>query len=114
MKLVQDLMELVQDNNLKRKMKQKIRTYKHDDKKKRAYDALNCDDKYVSYDFILNMIINSNLKICSLCNCDLLYTNYQPYEKKQYSIDRIDSNLFHTEHNIQIICFYCNRRKQNK
>ncbi len=103
---------LINDNILKRKMKQKIRTYKHDDKKKRLYNALECHDKFITYDFIISLIINSNIKNCSLCGCDLLYTNYQRYHKNQYSIDRIDSTKYHTENNIQIICFDCNRRKQ--
>ncbi len=104
---------LMNDNTLKRKLMQKIRTYRYSDKKKRSYNASECNDKFICYDFIINMIINSNIKICSLCGCDLLYTNYQRYHKNQYSIDRIDSTKYHTEQNIQIICFDCNRRKQN-
>lgn len=106
-------MEELDFKTFKRKCKQKIRTYKHDDKKKRNYNASIVDDKFISFEFIYKMIINDNIKCCKICNCDLLFTNYQRYNGCQYSMDRINSKFYHTEKNIQIICFNCNRRKQD-
>ena len=41
-------------------------------------------------------------------------TNYKRGDDKQFSIDRTDSRLYHTDNNIQLLCWGCNCRKKDR
>jgi hypothetical protein len=49
---------------------------------------------------------------CNICGCET--TNYKSNDGKQFSIDRLDSKRAHTEDNIQLLCWNCNRGKSNR
>ena len=45
---------------------------------------------------------------CCWCNKQLLLVNYRPYDPDQFSIDRLDNKLGHTQDNCVISCYKCN------
>lgn len=47
---------------------------------------------------------------CNICNCDLKYY-YEPNDRAQFSIDRIDSRKGHLCSNVQVLCWGCNSAK---
>jgi hypothetical protein len=76
---------------------------------------------YASYDVNTNISIDKVKKLyekqngeCVVCNCTMKTTNYKRGDDKQFSIDRIDSRLYHTDDNIQLLCWGCNRSKKDR
>ena len=76
---------------------------------------------YASYDVNTNISIDKVKKLyerqngeCVVCNCTMKTTNYRRGDDKQFSIDRIDSRLYHTDDNIQLLCWGCNRSKKDR
>ena len=51
---------------------------------------------------------------CNICGCAMKTTNYKSNDGQQFSIDRLDSKRGHTEENIQLLCWNCNRAKKNR
>lgn len=51
---------------------------------------------------------------CLVCGCMMKTCGYKQNDKDQFSIDRIDSRRGHTDDNIQLLCWGCNRAKQNR
>ena len=47
---------------------------------------------------------------CNICNCDLKFY-YEPNDRTQFSIDRIDSRKGHLCSNVQVLCWGCNSAK---
>ena len=43
--------------------------------------------------------------ICNICNCDLKTSHYEPNDRQQFSIDRINPFYGHTDDNIQLLCW---------
>ena len=91
---------------LKKKIYDKIQKYYSTDKKK----GLSLEN-YITVDIVYNLIQKTSN--CIYCNDKILY-NYMRNDKKQFSVDRIDSSLSHCVGNIQIICLTCNVSKGSK
>ena len=51
---------------------------------------------------------------CNKYNCQMKANKYAMNDGKQFSIDRIDSNMGHIKGNIQLLCLECNRSKKNR
>jgi ATP-dependent exoDNAse (exonuclease V) alpha subunit len=51
---------------------------------------------------------------CNICGCDMKTTHYKSNDGKQFSIDRINPLWGHTDDNIQLLCWNCNRGKSNR
>jgi hypothetical protein len=51
---------------------------------------------------------------CLKCGEFMKTCGYGKGDKKQFSIDRIDSKKGHTKDNIQLFCWCCNRSKKNR
>ena len=47
---------------------------------------------------------------CASCNCNMSwqYSNNNP---RQFTVDRINSDLGHTRDNVMLTCLECNRRR---
>ena len=58
---------------------------------------------------IKTLVQNQN-GMCNICNCDLKFY-YEPNDRQQFSIDRIDSRQGHLCSNVQILCWGCNSAK---
>lgn len=51
--------------------------------------------------------------LCAICCDEYLTANYSKFNKKQFSIDRVNSKYGHIQGNIQICCYSCNISKNN-
>jgi len=50
---------------------------------------------------------------CKICGCVMKQT-YSGNDRKQFSVDRVDSRCGHVKGNIQLLCLECNRSKKNR
>ena len=101
-------------NTLRRKINTKLSDYRRRDKilvsklpfKNKCKTTITLDDA-------MNMILILKSNRCPECNNCMSFTNYKPYERQQFSFDRIDETMIHDKHNLRIICYSCNsaRRK---
>lgn len=91
------------------------------EKKKNSYKYQDIDKNIYSEEFIINLsdiiekLVISKLKCC-YCkqNIKLLYKQIR--DNYQWTLDRIDNNIGHTNNNTVIACLKCNleRRKINQ
>ena len=91
---------------LKREIEKKIRGYRNQDMQKKLIDL----NKLISLDQTIELLVVSKLK-CFYCkeNCSLLYKNI--FEKKQWTLDRINNNEGHNHDNVVISCLDCNIKR---
>jgi hypothetical protein len=90
-------------------IQKKISAYKQQDKKS-GKDG----EPLITMDELIQKIILSNL-LCYYCH-EAMYLLYSvEREPKQWSLDRIDNSLGHTNQNVVLCCLQCNlkRRTQN-
>jgi hypothetical protein len=83
-------------------IKKKLASYKQSDKKnKRDFD--------IDTEFIITLKQSQN-NHCASCNAMMLwqYSNNNP---RQFTVDRINSDLGHTRANVMLTCLECNRRR---
>ena len=81
----------------------KLKSYKNQDIIKKHIDL----DIFISLCDCIELLVVSKLK-CVFCkeNCLLIYKNI--YDKKQWTLDRIDNNYGHNHNNVSICCYECN------
>ena len=93
---------------LKREISKKISGYKNQDIQKKLIDLI----KLISLDQTIELLLISKLK-CFYCKdkCELLYKTI--FEKKQWTLDRIDNNQGHNHDNVVICCLDCNVKRGN-
>lgn len=111
------IIDLYFNNNFENKtkviseLKKKINGYKSQDKKKKRY----CEKDFINYDELVEKILVSKLK-CKYCFSKLLLIYNNIREPKQWTLDRINNDLQHTNNNTLICCLECNlkRRRINK
>ena len=67
-------------------------------------------NKLISLDQTIELLVVSKLK-CFYCKdkCSLLYKNI--FEKKQWTLDRINNNEGHNHDNVVISCLDCNIKR---
>ena len=113
----QIIIDLYFNNDFKNKnkviseLKKKINGYKSQDKKKKRY----CEKDFINYDELVEKILVSKLK-CTYCFSKLFLIYNNTREPKQWTLDRINNDLQHTNNNTLICCLECNlkRRRTNK
>ena len=86
-------------------IRKKIQGYKEQDKKNKFKNNIKVQDVKELYE-----VQNGE---CKFCGCGMLKT-FKANDDKQFSVDRIDSKSGHTKDNIQLLCWGCNRSKQNR
>lgn len=93
---------------IRKEINKKITGYKNQDIKKKLIDLT----KLISLDDTIEKLMLSKLK-CFYCkeNCHLLYQNI--FEKKQWTLDRINNNQGHNTDNVVIACLECNIKRGN-
>jgi hypothetical protein len=90
-------------NNSIKEIKKKINNYKSQDIKKNIYDS----NQLITINNIINKLYHSKLK-CFYC-CDNIKFFYKIVrDPKQWTLDRIDNNLCHSNSNTIISCLSCN------
>lgn len=101
---------------LKRKINTKLSDYRRRDKG--LSTKLPQKNKYkttITLEDAVNMILILKSNRCPECNTCMYFTNYKPYERQQFSFDRIDETMIHDKHNLRIICYSCNSaRRKNR
>ena len=88
-------------------IKQKLSSYRAQDTKKDRYDA----KQFITYEGTLEKLVISKLK-CSYCRSNLLLMYRDRREKRQWTLDRIDNLLCHSNCNTVICCLECNLQKR--
>ena len=90
-----------------KEIKKKINCYKKQDITKKIFN----EKEFINTDEILNKLVSSKLK-CYYClkELKLIYTEVR--EKLQWTLDRINNDIGHTEKNTVICCLDCNIKKK--
>lgn len=91
---------------VRREINKKIGGYKAQDNMKNIY----CEEKFIDYDFVINLLNNSSLK-CFYCkkNAYILYDVVR--EPRQWTIERLNNSMGHNKDNVEIACLTCNLRR---
>ena len=76
------------------------------------YDTKKGYTNNITSDDIQTLFVKQNGE-CLKCGEFMKTCGYGKGDKKQFSIDRIDSKKGHTKDNIQLFCWCCNRAKKN-
>ena len=92
---------------LLRELKNKLNSYKGQDKKKEIYD----EHFFISLDKVIEKLVESKLK-CYYCkeNVHIFYKHIR--EPKQWTLDRIDNDQGHNMENCVISCLSCNIQRK--
>ena len=86
----------------------KINNYKQQDYKKNIYDI----NYFITTIQILQKLNEIHLK-CFYCNCELFIVYDIIRETSQWTLDRIDNNIGHTNENTIVSCLKCNLKRRN-
>jgi hypothetical protein len=92
---------------IRRQINYKINSYKGQDVKK----GLLLESDFVDYDYVLNLLIDKQLK-CFYCRDDVLLLYNYVRENKQWTLERIDNKIGHNRGNVEIACLLCNLRRR--
>lgn len=92
---------------IKKNIMSKLRSYKNQDLKKNRYD----DKTFISYEEIIEKLIISKLN-CYYCKNNVILLYSEKRDKKQWSLDRVDNSICHTNENTVISCLQCNLQKR--
>lgn len=95
------------DIYIKREIKNKINSYKSQDKKKQCYDELF----FISLERVITLLVESRLH-CYYCKTpvNILYKYIK--EPSQWTLDRIDNEQGHNKDNCVISCLKCNVQRK--
>jgi hypothetical protein len=103
----------INESNVKqiiiKQINKKISGYKQQDVTKKVYN----EEKFISYEHIVNKLIECDLK-CRYCNSEMLLLYDITRESKQWTVDRVDNNLGHNNDNYFLSCLDCNLKKKRK
>ena len=91
-----------------REIQNKINSYKHQDIEKNILT-----DKLISLEETLEKLVISKLK-CFYCKKSLLLIYKYSREESQWTLDRIDNSIGHTNDNTVITCLKCNLEKRKR
>ena len=56
-------------------------------------------------------MIEATEGVCPLCKCQLKLTGWAPMDPTQFSFDRLNDALPHSEENCRVVCLGCNLKK---
>ena len=92
---------------LLRELKNKLNSYKGQDRKKEIYD----EHFFISLNKVVEKLVESKLKCC-YCREDLYIFYKHIREPKQWTLDRIDNDEGHNMENCVIACLSCNIQRK--
>jgi len=81
----------------------KIKNHMEEDNKKKR--SFNVED-YVTSSWVIEHMIQTN-SVCFRCN-EVYDVEYEGYNVKGFSINRIDNSKAHLQNNCNVICLHCN------
>ena len=104
-------MNIVDENtpHLKGEISRKINGYKSQDVKKDIYDA----NKLVNMDNVLEKLVACKLK-CYYCKIPVKVLFTKVRDDRQWTLDRIDNDICHSNSNTVICCLKCNLERRVK
>ena len=88
-------------------LKKKLNSYKSQDEKKNRYEC----EEFMTIEKLLELLVISKLK-CYYCKNDVLILYNELYDKKQWTLDRIDNSIGHNCNNCVISCLQCNVQRR--
>ena len=93
-----------------REIDKKIASYKTQDINKNKYENDN-----IKQEQVVEKLVASKLK-CYYCKCNMKLFYKKVRDMEQWTLDRINNDLSHTDDNVIVACLKCNlqRRRQNK
>ena len=68
-------------------------------------------DSSITRDEIIEKLVLSKLK-CFYCDCDMVFLYNKVRTMNQWTLDRIDNSLNHSNNNVIISCLKCNLQKR--
>ena len=94
-------------SNIERAIKKKITSYRSQDVKKSKFDS----DTFIKFDEVVEKLVISKLK-CKYCRrvVTIMYKNKR--EPLQWTLDRVDNDLGHTNANTIVACLKCNLERR--
>ena len=96
-------------NIIVKELLHKYHGYKNQDIDKEIYDK----DTFITFENIIEKLLCSKLK-CYYCNAKLLILYENIREPLQWTLDRINNNLDHSNENTVISCLKCNLQRRCK
>ena len=104
-------MNIVDENtpHLRGEITRKINGYKSQDVKKKIYD----DKKLVNIDNVLEKLVACKLK-CYYCRNQVKVLFTKVRDDEQWTLDRIDNDICHSNSNTVICCLKCNLQRRVK
>lgn len=97
-------------NILINEIKSKISGYRQQDIDKQIYNP----DTLINFEQVTEKLISSKLK-CEYCTCNMKIFYKNQREPTQWTLDRINNNMDHSNTNTIVTCLKCNiqRRRRN-
>ena len=93
------------DKKIKSQINQKINSYKNQDIKKKR------DHGLITYDELIEKIVISKLK-CYYCKSNVAIIYEDVRQSNQWTLERIDNAISHTNDNCVICCLECNLKRR--
>lgn len=95
------------DKDVRKELERKIYGYKNQDIKKNIYD----EETLITYDQLLEKLVKSKLR-CYYCKTKLKLIYDSARDKKQWTLDRLNNDLNHSEENTIIADLKCNLERR--
>lgn len=97
-------------NVLLREIRSKISGYSQQDQEKEIFDK----NTIITLEQTIEKLVSCKLK-CVYCNCDMKVFYKNQREPTQWTLDRINNNIDHSDTNTVVSCLKCNlqRRRRN-
>lgn len=94
-----------EENKIKSEIKQKINNYKNQDIKKKR------DDGLITFDETIEKMVTCKLK-CYYCKQHTVIIYDDVRQKNQWTLERINNTISHTNENCVISCLQCNLKRR--
>jgi len=88
---------------------EKVSSYKQQDKLKKLYEEV----EFIKYEDVMKKLEESGL-LCRYCNKEMVVLFNHVREMKQWTLDRIDNSLGHTNSNTVVACLECNLQRRTR
>lgn len=86
----------------------KINNYRQQDLRKNIFNGIN----FITYIQVLKKLFDCSLK-CHYCYCEMYILYDIVREPTQWTLDRINNNLGHSNENTLVSCLKCNLKRRN-
>lgn len=92
---------------LTRELQSKLNSYRQQDIKKKLFD----EDNFIKIEEIRQKLIDETLT-CTFCNKQVVLLYDVVRAENQWTLDRVDNDIGHTNENTKIACLKCNLKRR--